>query len=85
MRSRRHAGSESIPVPRPSLVVIGNFDGVHRGHQALIAAAIDTAQKSGLTPLVLTFDPHPASVLGRGVRPALTPIDRKVELLLQLS
>lgn len=66
-------------------MVIGNFDGVHRGHQALITAAIDTAHSSGLTPLILTFDPHPATVLGRGVRPPLTPIERKTELLLQLS
>ena len=66
-------------------MVIGNFDGVHRGHQALITAAIDTAHSLGLTPLILTFDPHPATVLGRGVRPPLTPIERKTELLLQLS
>ncbi len=64
-------------------MVVGNFDGVHRGHCAVIASAAQTARSAGLVPLVLTFDPHPAEVLGRGVRPALTPLDRKVQLLLE--
>ena len=38
---------------------IGNFDGVHRGHQKVVAAAIEAAQRDNLTPAVITFDPHP--------------------------
>ena len=38
---------------------IGNFDGVHRGHQKVIAAAMEAAQRDNLTPAVITFDPHP--------------------------
>ena len=38
---------------------IGNFDGVHRGHQRVVAAAIEAAQRDNLTPAVITFDPHP--------------------------
>jgi riboflavin kinase/FMN adenylyltransferase len=67
------------------LVVIGNFDGVHRGHRAVIESALRLADEQGLRPLVLTFHPHPAEVLGRGGRPVLTTIDRKVELLLELG
>jgi riboflavin kinase/FMN adenylyltransferase len=67
------------------LVVIGNFDGVHRGHQAVIESALRISDEQGLRPLVLTFHPHPAEVLGRGNRPVLTTIDRKAELLLQLG
>ena len=38
---------------------IGNFDGVHRGHQKVVAAATEVAQRDNLTPAVITFDPHP--------------------------
>jgi len=52
-----------------SLVCIGIFDGVHLGHQALIAAAKNYAQDSGLVLAICTFDPHPNAV----VRPEQTP------------
>lgn len=70
---------------RGSLVAIGNFDGVHRGHRAVIEAALAEAQGNDLRPLVLTFEPHPAQVLGRGVRPPLTVLERKVELMERLG
>jgi riboflavin kinase / FMN adenylyltransferase len=66
---------------RGSLVAIGNFDGVHLGHRAVIEAALSEARERQLSPLVLTFDPHPAEVLGRGARPPLTVLERKVELI----
>jgi riboflavin kinase/FMN adenylyltransferase len=72
-------------VRQASLVAIGNFDGVHRGHQAVIGQAISLARDSSLTPLVLTFDPHPSVVLGRGALPALTSLERKLELLARQS
>ncbi len=68
-----------------SLVAIGNFDGVHRGHQAVIAQALQLAREASLAPRVLTFDPHPSQVLGRGALPALTTLERKVELLTRES
>src|SRR4051794_15275746 len=68
-----------------SLVVIGNFDGVHLGHRAVIESALSEARSRSLHPLVLTFDPHPAEVLGRGARPPLTVLDRKVELIERLG
>lgn len=66
-------------------MAIGNFDGVHRGHQAVIAQALALAQAESLAPLVLTFNPHPAVVLGRGTLPALTTLDRKLDLLCRES
>ena len=66
---------------RPQLIIIGNFDGVHRGHQAVLAFAKQVAASAGLAVGVLTFDPHPAAVLGRGQPPALTTLPRKSELL----
>jgi len=70
---------------RDSLVVIGNFDGVHRGHRAVIEAALSEARAGGLSPLVLTFDPHPAVVLGGGGRPPLTLLNRKIDLIERLG
>lgn len=62
-------------------MVIGNFDGVHRGHQAVLCAAAKEAEARGLSLLVLTFDPHPGEILGRGARSVLTGTARKVRLL----
>ncbi len=69
----------------PSLVVIGNFDGVHRGHQAVLAAAAAEARAEGLEPVVLTFEPHPAAVLGRCAPALLTRLDRKRELVARVA
>lgn len=84
MKARVRA-SKAIPPGQSSLVVIGNFDGVHRGHRAVIEAALSEAQASELCPLVLTFDPHPAEVLGGGSRPPLTVLDRKIDLIERLG
>lgn len=67
--------------PRSTLVVIGNFDGVHLGHQAVLRDAAEEARARGLRPVVLTFDPHPSVVLGKGVPSVLTTMDRRVELM----
>src|ERR687894_672433 len=62
--------------PRARRVAVGTFDGVHRGHREVIAGA-DT---------VLTFDPHPASVVRPDAAPKLlTPLDRKAELIAGLG
>ena len=64
------------------VVTIGVFDGVHRGHQALIGRAVDLAKDRGLPCVVLTFDPHPAEVVRPGSHPAqLTSLNRKAELV----
>lgn len=47
------------PVAGASVVAIGNFDGVHRGHQALVAAVVSAAARLEAVPTVLTFEPHP--------------------------
>jgi len=46
-----------------SAVAIGNFDGIHKGHQALLRKAVEGSKAQGLTPVVLTFYPHPVEVL----------------------
>lgn len=67
--------------PPASLIAIGNMDGVHRGHRAVLERATREAGERGLEACLLTFDPHPASVLGAGAPPLLTTPERKRELL----
>ena len=65
----------------PSALVIGNFDGVHRGHQAVLKQAVADAAAAGLDACALTFDPHPARVVGRGAPPLLTSLEDRAELI----
>lgn len=68
------------------MATIGVFDGVHKGHQALIGRAVQLAEQRGLPSVVLTFDPHPAEVVRPGSHPAqLTSLNRKAELVEQLG
>ena len=66
-------------------LVVGNFDGVHRGHQSVLTEAVQAARAQGLAPSVLTFDPHPAAVVGGGAPPVLTTLERRAELMGQLG
>ena len=68
------------------VVTIGVFDGVHKGHQALITRAVDEARERELPCVVITFDPHPAEVVRPGSHPAqLTSLARRAELVEQLG
>jgi riboflavin kinase/FMN adenylyltransferase len=83
---RRIDGAADVgAAPGTTLVAIGNFDGVHRGHQSVLGSAAAEARQSGLAPLILTFHPHPARVLGRGSVPVLTPLERKIELIARID
>ncbi|GIJ07231.1 bifunctional riboflavin kinase/FAD synthetase [Micromonospora andamanensis] len=65
-----------------SVVTIGVFDGVHKGHQATIGHAVARAGELGVQSVVVTFDPHPAEVVRPGSHPAvLTEPSRKAELI----
>ena len=82
VHARRVDGSSALAAPpRSTLVVIGNFDGVHLGHRAVLEASRTEAIGQGLELVALTFDPHPSVVLGRGALPVLTTLERKLELL----
>jgi len=66
----------------PTVATIGNFDGVHHGHQLVIAEVIRRAHELGTRSLAITFDPHPVRVL----RPEsslrlITPLNERLELL----
>jgi riboflavin kinase / FMN adenylyltransferase len=69
-----------------TVVTVGMYDGVHRGHQELIGTAVARARAMRRPCLLLTFDPHPAEVIRPGSHPAiLTSMDRKAELVAGLG
>ncbi len=69
-------------VERPTSIAIGVFDGVHRGHQAVMSGVVEKAGRLGLMPIALTFEPHPLEFLAPERAPKLlTAIDHRVELL----
>mgnify|MGYP002632184759 CR=1 FL=1 len=64
------------------IVTIGNFDGVHRGHQSMLSAVRQQADKRSLPTLVVTFDPHPMNVLKPDVHlPRLSTVSQRRQLL----
>lgn len=66
----------------PCVITIGNFDGVHRGHQRIVATARRIASPRGARVVALTFDPHPTELLRPGeAPPAITPLAERVRLL----
>ncbi|MBI4957206.1 MAG: riboflavin biosynthesis protein RibF [Myxococcales bacterium] len=69
-----------VTAPNGAACVIGNFDGVHRGHQAVLEALCELAAARELAPKLLTFEPHPAVTLGRAAPALLTRLPRKAEL-----
>ncbi|GAA2147922.1 bifunctional riboflavin kinase/FAD synthetase [Nocardioides koreensis] len=66
----------------PTVVVIGNFDGVHLGHRHVLRRAREVADERGLTLVAITFDPHPMAVLRPEHAPtSLTSVETRAELL----
>lgn len=74
---------EAIPrVPDRTVLAIGNFDGVHRGHQAILHEVRKRAANLGAKSVAVTFDPHPVRVLRPEQAPKLiTPLQQKLDLL----
>ncbi|MGB7267068.1 MAG: bifunctional riboflavin kinase/FAD synthetase, partial [Terracidiphilus sp.] len=72
-------------VPRgygPAVVAVGNFDGVHLGHQEILRSVVDEARKTGARAVAITFDPHPERFLRPSRAPLLlTPMPERLRLL----
>lgn len=72
------------PIPerlRGAIIALGNFDGFHQGHQAVVGAALDRARERGRPCIVATFDPHPVRHFHPGAEPfRLTTLDQREEL-----
>jgi riboflavin kinase/FMN adenylyltransferase len=81
-----HEGAPIPPLARGSVLTIGMFDGVHIGHQAVIARAVATATALRTQAVVVTFDRHPASVVrpDAGVR-LLTDLHQRADRMVRLG
>ncbi|HZG04930.1 MAG TPA: bifunctional riboflavin kinase/FAD synthetase [Streptomyces sp.] len=84
---QRWRGLEDIPEDwGRSVVTIGSYDGVHRGHQLIIGKAVERARELGVPAVVVTFDPHPSEVVRPGSHPPLlAPHHRRAELMAELG
>ncbi|MER5493906.1 bifunctional riboflavin kinase/FAD synthetase [Streptomyces sp. LE64] len=84
---QRWRGLEDIPEDwGRSVVTIGSYDGVHRGHQLIIGRAVERARELGVPSVVVTFDPHPSEVVRPGSHPPLlAPHHRRAELMAALG
>lgn len=79
---RIYKNLQDIPCQFPeACVTIGNFDGVHLGHQWLFAEVARRAKKAGGTSVAVTFDPHPLQVLRPGGIKLISSTEQKVELI----
>jgi riboflavin kinase / FMN adenylyltransferase len=77
-----HDISELRQPLQASVITVGNFDGVHVGHQTLLRRVVERAQEAGALSAVLTFDPHPTYVLAPDRAPKiLTPLPEKITLI----
>ncbi|MBI0300887.1 bifunctional riboflavin kinase/FAD synthetase [Streptomyces sp. PRKS01-29] len=84
---QRWRGLEDIPEDwGRSVVTIGSYDGVHRGHQLIIGRAVARARELGVPAVVVTFDPHPSEVVRPGSHPpVLATHQRRAELMAGLG
>ena len=73
---------EQIKRPfKNAVITIGNFDGVHKGHQSLFGRVIEKADQINGTSVAITFEPHPLKALGIDAPPLITRRDQKIELI----
>ena len=77
----RHSSLEALPVGLRMVAAIGVFDGVHRGHRAFIGRLVEEARRRDAPAVLVTFQPHPASVL-RGTSPSVLcgPLEQEARL-----
>ena len=78
---KREQGWDAITRDDASVVTVGTFDGVHRGHQAILDYLLTRADAQGGTSTLLSFDPHPRSVVHGDDVPLLTTLDERATLL----
>ena len=76
-------GLENLCRPdRPVSLTIGNFDGIHLGHQAIMQRVVELAKVRNLIPTVMTFEDHPAKILHPDLAPPLLmPMPERIAIM----
>ena len=69
-----HRWQRRLALPQPVALTIGNFDGVHRGHQAILQTLLTEAARADLAPVLLSFFPHPKALVSGESPSLLTPL-----------
>lgn len=82
---RREIGWDNITPDPHSILTVGTFDGVHRGHQAIVSYLLSRSAERGGTSTVVSFDPHPRSVVHGEPVPLLTTVDERADVLERLG
>lgn len=78
-------GTTDITQSEESVVVLGNFDGVHRGHQQLFEIGRQSGQKKGLKTIVFSFHPHPTWIIGKHAKPLIMSRRDKKDIVSELK
>jgi riboflavin kinase/FMN adenylyltransferase len=76
---------ENVEFQRDSIVTVGTFDGLHHGHRAIIQEVVARASSPRARSVVVTFEPHPREVVGRGPVKLLSTLDERLVLLEQFG
>lgn len=77
---------DSLQLTHPTVCGLGNFDGIHLGHQALIRKILDISNKESLEPTIITFNPHPSKVLTPNKSaPLITTLEQKKKIFKHLG
>lgn len=75
-------GTENAGILRPTVLTLGVFDGLHLGHQKIMATVVERAKAIGAVPTAITFDPHPRAVLlPENAPPLLQTLDQRLGAL----
>jgi riboflavin kinase / FMN adenylyltransferase len=79
-------GTDNAEIVRPTVLTLGVFDGLHLGHQLIMQTVVERARAARAVPTVITFDPHPRSVLHpESAPPLLQTFDQKIEAFQMLG
>ena len=78
---------ESLNPLQGSVLTLGSYDGIHRGHREILSSVVNHARAKSLPSVLITFDPHPRHVLEKNkmILPMLMSIERKLEIIKKIG